>query len=182
MLGMVGMTRWRRGRPPHWLSYNLDLIYLIINILSLGTRLYTRRSIVWNAATPKVALVLLSLVRTMRLPSYLLTVKHQGQNTDNYVDWHIWCRRTFVRVECESNDGILAFGRLHRPKVKARGQIRVNAAAHYSSSRQGRSRRLQFGLLGFYVADLLEGNHPSLRDKHHDDRNLEECRKSLGSD
>jgi hypothetical protein len=28
----------------------------------------------------------LSLVRTMRLPSYMLTVKHQGQNTHNYVD------------------------------------------------------------------------------------------------
>jgi hypothetical protein len=78
----------------------------------------------------------------MRLPSYMLTVKHQGKNTHNYVNWHIWCRRTFARVECKSNDGILAFGRFHRPKVKARGQIRVYAAAHDSSSLQGRSRRL----------------------------------------
>jgi uncharacterized MAPEG superfamily protein len=36
------------------------------------------RSLVWNAATPRIALVLLSLVRTMRLCSYMLTVKHQG--------------------------------------------------------------------------------------------------------
>jgi hypothetical protein len=28
--------------------------------------------------TPRIALVFLSLVRTMRLPSYMLTVKHQG--------------------------------------------------------------------------------------------------------
>ena len=79
----------------------------------------------------------------------MLTVKHQGQNARNYVDQRIWCRRTFVRVECESNDGILAFGRLHRPKVKARGEVRVNAAARYSSSRQGRSGAFlgAFGLL-----------------------------------
>jgi hypothetical protein len=44
------------------------------------------RSIVWNAADPQDRVVLLSLVRTMRLPSYMLTVKHQGQNTHNYVD------------------------------------------------------------------------------------------------
>jgi K+ transporter len=31
-----------------------------------------------NAARPGDPLVLLSLVRTMRLPSYMLTVKHQG--------------------------------------------------------------------------------------------------------
>jgi hypothetical protein len=111
-----------------------------------------------------------------------LTVKHQGQNTHNYVDRHIWGGRTFVRVETESNDGILAFGRLYRPEVKARGQIRVNAAAHYSSSRQGRSRRLQFGFLGFYVPDLFDGYHPAVRNEHNDDRNLEECCKSLGSD
>ena len=36
------------------------------------------RSPVWNAATPRIALVLLSLVGTMRLPSYMLTVKHQS--------------------------------------------------------------------------------------------------------
>ena len=58
----------------------------------------------------------------------------------------------------------------------------VNAAAHDSSSRQGRSRRLEFGLLGLYVADLLEGNHSALRNEHHDGRNVEECCKSLGSD
>ena len=39
------------------------------------------RSLVWVAATPQSALVLFSLVRTMRLPSYMLTVKRQGQNT-----------------------------------------------------------------------------------------------------
>ena len=36
------------------------------------------RSLVWNVATLGIALVLLSLVRTMRLPSCMLTVKHQG--------------------------------------------------------------------------------------------------------
>ncbi len=112
----------------------------------------------------------------------MLTVKHQRQNTRNYVDWYLWCQRTFRWVECESNDGLLAFGCLHRPKVKARRQIRVNTAADDSSSRQGRSRRLQFGLLGFYVANSLDGNHPALRNKHHDDRNLEDRCKSLGSD
>lgn len=36
------------------------------------------RSLVWNGATLGIAMVLLSLVRTMRLPSCMLTVKHQG--------------------------------------------------------------------------------------------------------
>ena len=36
------------------------------------------RSLVWNAATPRIALVLLSFVGTMRLPSYMLTAKNQG--------------------------------------------------------------------------------------------------------
>ena len=112
----------------------------------------------------------------------MLTVKRQGQNTHNDVDQRVRRRRTFVRVECYPNHGILAFGRLHRPKVKARGQIRVDADAHNGSSRQRRSRRLQFGLLGFYVADSFEKNHPVLRNEHHDGRNLEQRCESLGSD
>jgi hypothetical protein len=36
------------------------------------------RSLVWNAATSRIALVLLSLVGTTHLPSYMLTVKHEG--------------------------------------------------------------------------------------------------------
>src|SRR5712691_11142927 len=35
---------WRRGRPPHCCLYHFDLINLIINAQSRGTRLYTRRS------------------------------------------------------------------------------------------------------------------------------------------
>jgi hypothetical protein len=72
-------------------------------------------------SAPRIAFVLLSLIGTMHLPLYMLTVKHQGQNTHNYVDERVWRRRAFVRVERKSNDGLLAFGRLDRPKVKARG-------------------------------------------------------------
>ena len=53
---------------------------------AIAAGVFLLRSLVWNAATPRISLVLLSLVRTMRLPSYMLTVKHQGQNTRNYVD------------------------------------------------------------------------------------------------
>src|SRR5882724_12804857 len=133
-------------------------------------------------SNPPYALLLLLLVWPTRLPSYMLTVKHQSENTHDYVDKRIWCGRTFVRVECQSNDGLLAFGGFHGPEVKARGQVWVNAAAHDHSSRQGRPRRLQFGLLGLHVADLFEGSQPVLGDQHHDDRNFEECCKSVERD
>ena len=67
-------------------------------------------------------------------------------------------------------------------KSKREAKIRVDSGAHDSSRRQRRSRRLEFGLLGFYAADSLEGNDFALRNKHQDDRNLEEHCKSLGSD
>ncbi len=47
-------------------------------ISDIAAGVFLLRSLMWNAAPPKIALVLLSLVRTMRLPSYMLTVKHQG--------------------------------------------------------------------------------------------------------
>jgi len=72
-------------------------------------------------SNPPYALLLLLLVWPTRLPSYMLTVKHQSENTHDYVDKRIWCGGTFVRVECKSNDGLLAFGGFHGPEVKARG-------------------------------------------------------------
>jgi hypothetical protein len=45
-------------------------------ISGIAAGVFLLRSLVWNAATPRIALVLLSLDRTMRLPSYMLTVKH----------------------------------------------------------------------------------------------------------
>lgn len=47
-------------------------------LASYAAGVFLLRSIVWNAAAFRTALVLLSPVRTMRLPSYMLTVKHQG--------------------------------------------------------------------------------------------------------
>ena len=49
----------------------------------------------------------------------MLTVEDEGQNTHNYADQCIGCRGTFVRVECETNDGIHVFGCFYWPEVKA---------------------------------------------------------------
>jgi uncharacterized MAPEG superfamily protein len=56
------------------LYFGLRVAYLAL----YAAGAFLLRSIVWNATTARIALVLLSLVRTMRLPSYMLTVKHQG--------------------------------------------------------------------------------------------------------
>jgi len=72
--------------------------------------------------------------------------------------------------ECESYGGILAFGRLHRPKVKARGQIRIKpprSTAPVARDDRAASNRLP----GALRRRLARGKPPCLRNKHHDDRN-----------
>jgi hypothetical protein len=40
----------------------------------------------------------------------MLTVKRQGQNTRNNVDWRIWRRRTFVRVDSHHCERVMQTG------------------------------------------------------------------------
>ena len=56
---------WAGARPVH-------------PILGHSRRVYFSCAHLCGTQRPQVALVLFSLVRTMRLPSYMLTVKHQG--------------------------------------------------------------------------------------------------------
>src|SRR5690349_14376993 len=92
--------------------------------------------------------------RVLRL-AVRVTIEHQSQEAHNDTDQSVRLRRTLVRIECQSDDGLVAFG-CDRPEVEARSNVGINAALHRGPCCQGRSRYLEVALAGLDVAGFLQ--------------------------